>query len=238
MPREIEAKFRVSSHEFVRTRLKELKATCLGSVLETNHILDRPDGSLRGQGCALRVRVAEPLASDPPPSLGAESNPPESPLGKGGGQSGTPDSPFEVVPGGPEPPASACATSGQVVTLTFKGPREPGPLKSREEIELEVADASAMLQLLERLGYQTILSYQKDRESWSLDDCRIELDEPPHIGLFVEIEGPHECAIRNAQQRLALAQDSLISSSYVRLLMDHCRENNLSPLDLKLRSRA
>ena len=128
-----------------------------------------------------------------------------------------------------EPQALACATSKEVATLTFKGPRDPGPLKSREEIETEVADADAVLNLLERLGYVTILSYEKLRESWTLDDCRIELDEPPHLGLFVEIEGPNESAIREVQQRLQIADASLIRKSYVRLLADYCARHRLSP---------
>jgi len=143
----------------------------------------------------------------------------------------------EWGPSAPEPQASACADSRQTVTLTFKGPRDPGPLKSREEIELEVADASAMLQLLERLGYRTILSYQKNRESWTLDDCRIELDEPPHIGLFVEIEGPDESAIRHVQRRLDLRDADLVRESYVRLVLQYCSTHGLSPIGVDFASR-
>src|SRR3954451_20722409 len=37
--------------------------------------------------------------------------------------------------------------------ITFKGPRQPGPLKSREEVELDVSESASAVQLLERLGY-------------------------------------------------------------------------------------
>lgn len=53
---EIEAKVRVDDHEPVRALLKALGAKFIGRYVETNYILDRPDGSLRDRGCGLRVR--------------------------------------------------------------------------------------------------------------------------------------------------------------------------------------
>lgn len=53
---EIEAKVRVDDHEPVRARLKALGARFIGRYVETNYILDLPDGSLRDRGCGLRVR--------------------------------------------------------------------------------------------------------------------------------------------------------------------------------------
>ena len=40
------------------------------------------------------------------------------------------------------------------------------------------------------LGYSRVLSFEKRRESWKLGGCNVELDELPHLGTFVEIEGP------------------------------------------------
>ena len=77
--------------------------------------------------------------------------------------------------------------------------------------------------------------YQKRRESWRLDDCRIELDEPPHIGLFVEIEGPDPSAISAVADRLGLAGAVHEKASYVRMLVAYCSQNAISdravPLD-------
>src|SRR5437868_3732160 len=53
---ETECKLRVDSHDPIRERLVARGATHLKRVLETNHLFDRPDGSLRAAGCALRVR--------------------------------------------------------------------------------------------------------------------------------------------------------------------------------------
>jgi len=207
MGQEIEAKFRVDEHEHVRDRLQTCGATFIERVLETNHLLDRAAHPLRKEGCGLRVRttIADPVdASHSEPSTSIHTN-------------DSTDAPQRSAP----------ATVSRHTTLTFKGPRQPGPLKSREEIETEVADADALLHLFERLGFKALLVFQKRRESWALGDCRIELDEPPHIGLFVEIEGPDERHIRDVQAQLGLSDAHLVHRSYVHLLMDYSRRHAL-----------
>ena len=66
MAHEIEAKLRVESHEPVRRRLQALGAGLLTRALETNHIFDDPDGSLRGRGYGLRIRSALDMATNEP----------------------------------------------------------------------------------------------------------------------------------------------------------------------------
>ena len=184
---EIEAKFRVASHEPVRKRLRTLGATFLGRVLESNRILDRPDGSLRRVGRGLRIRST--VADDD---------------GK------------------------------TTATLTLKGPLRAGMFKSREELEIEISSPETAGNILKTLGFVSILTYQKRRESWSLGECRIELDEPPHIGLFVEIEGPGESAIRSAGSDLGLDRVGHIAESYVRMLMNYCVEHGITDRTLRL----
>ena len=119
-------------------------------------------------------------------------------------------------------------------TLTVKGPRLPGPLKKREEVEAQVDDAARAGRFLEMLGFVRVLRFEKRRESWKLGPCRIELDEPPHIGLFVEIEGPDEAAIRAVQERLSLAGESHVQSSYVRMLAEYCDRHDIADRVLRL----
>ncbi len=123
-------------------------------------------------------------------------------------------------------------------TLTFKGPRRVGDLKSREEFEVEVGDADAMTVVLERLGFHTVLCYQKRRESWRLGDCQVDLDEPACLGLFVEIEGPTGMGIRAVQQDLGLHGAKPISISYVGMLLAYCEANRVSDRVLMLASLA
>jgi adenylate cyclase class 2 len=108
--------------------------------------------------------------------------------------------------------------------LTYKGPNLPGAMKSREEIEMGVSGAEEAERLLNTLGYARCLSFEKRRSSWRLGECRVELDEVPHLGWFIEIEGPSEAAIMEVRERLGLGHQPLIKASYVALLIGYFRE--------------
>src|SRR5438874_2236790 len=60
-------------------------------------------------------------------------------------------------------------------TITFKGPRMHGTLKSREERELAVGNPKDAMALLESLGFSRVLTFQKRRESWLLSGCHVDL---------------------------------------------------------------
>lgn len=111
--------------------------------------------------------------------------------------------------------------------LTYKGPKEPGPLKRREEIEVEIDDPAAAGALLAALGFRESVGFEKRRETWTYGDCLIELDEVPYLGCFVEIEGPDEEAIRRALETLNMGREPLIHASYIALLVQHCERNGL-----------
>ena len=117
--------------------------------------------------------------------------------------------------------------------VTYKGPRQAGPLKSREEVEFEVSDAAAATLLLERLGYVRTLSFEKRRQSWELDGCKVELDEVPYLGKFVEIEGADEAVVMRVRKRLGLGERPLIRTSYISMLMSHLKEHGESRQDVR-----
>ncbi|MBU0717510.1 MAG: class IV adenylate cyclase [Planctomycetes bacterium] len=119
-------------------------------------------------------------------------------------------------------------------TLTVKGPRLPGPMKAREEREVAISDAQTAARMFEMLGFVCILSYEKRRETWQLGPCLVELDEPPRIGLFVEIEGPDEQAIRRVQTTLGLAGVPHVPQSYVHMLADYCDTHSIAARVLRL----
>lgn len=102
--------------------------------------------------------------------------------------------------------------------ITFKGPRQPGGVKIREEIEVGVDDEAAARRLLGRLGFIEHLGYEKRRRSWRVGTCRVELDDVPLIGSFVEIEGPDEATIADVQRRLGLADHPQELRSYAAML--------------------
>lgn len=103
--------------------------------------------------------------------------------------------------------------------LTYKGPAQAARFKSREELEIHVDDAAGALEILKRIGFTETLVYEKRRESWRLNDCRVELDELPGLGCFVEIEGPSEAALDASAGLLGLAGVPHVAGSYVHLLL-------------------
>ena len=102
--------------------------------------------------------------------------------------------------------------------VTFKGPQGKEELKNREEIEFSVDDGEAAAALLRAIGFEMILSFEKRRETWELDDCEVVLDELPILGWFVEIEGPDESGVMNLHQKLGLSDRPLIQTAYATML--------------------
>lgn len=108
--------------------------------------------------------------------------------------------------------------------ITFKGPRQPGKFKNREERELKAEDAEKAADLLDAIGFRRTLGFEKKRETWTLRDCEVELDELPHIGFFVEVEGPNEQSIHAVRELLGLADAPLTDMSYIGLIAKHLRD--------------
>jgi adenylate cyclase class 2 len=113
-------------------------------------------------------------------------------------------------------------------TVTYKGPRAHSNLKSRPETELEVADFHDAIELLEQLKYIQVLSFEKRRQSWELGGCKVELDELPHLGCFVEIEGRSEQAIKDVQKALGLAERPIVKTAYEGLMMGYLQDKGAS----------
>lgn len=114
--------------------------------------------------------------------------------------------------------------SPRASTITFKGPLQAGPLKTRPECELEVLDAARAGELLSLLSFVEFFCFQKCRETWRCDDCLVELDEVPVIGRFVEVEGPSREAVEQVCGRLELPMEGSIRASYLGLLISALRQ--------------
>jgi adenylate cyclase class 2 len=101
--------------------------------------------------------------------------------------------------------------------LTFKsaGYLQQGVLV-RPEFEVEVSDFGQTRQILEGLGYQVYSLYEKYRETLSLDDVDLMLDEMP-FGSFVELEGPSIQAVTTLASKLGLNLEKRITLSYMDL---------------------
>ena len=108
--------------------------------------------------------------------------------------------------------------AGQRHVVTFKGPRQPGELKIREEIEFDTNDAAATAAVLEKLGLSPALSFAKTRETWRLGGCTVELDDLPELGRFTEIEGPTEAAVLAVRSTLGLDDAAVEPEGYATLI--------------------
>jgi len=101
--------------------------------------------------------------------------------------------------------------------LTYKGAAltEQGVSK-RQEIEFEVSDFSSTQNLLEALGYEVSVTYEKFRTTYSFHQLEIVVDEMP-FGLFIEIEGPGADSIKEASDLLGLNWSAGCTLSYMAL---------------------
>ncbi len=117
-------------------------------------------------------------------------------------------------------------------TMTHKGPRQHGPLKSREETEVTVGTEADALAMLTVLGFDRVMSFEKKRESWKLGGCKVELDELPHLGTFVEVEGPKDETVMRVREQLGLADRPLVRASYIAMLMTFLQEHGKPARDV------
>jgi adenylate cyclase class 2 len=90
--------------------------------------------------------------------------------------------------------------------LTFKR-RLPSKsaIKYQQEEEVAVENGDAMATILDSLGFQPGLIYEKRRTRWKVDNAKVVIDELP-FGLFMEIEAPAK-KIKRVEK--LLAADSL-----------------------------
>jgi adenylate cyclase class 2 len=123
------------------------------------------------------------------------------------------------------------AAPGQTsAVLTYKGPRAGGPLKIRLEEQTALADPQAARAILVALGYAPTVSFQKRRESHMLGDARVEIDELPELGFYLEIEAPDEPAVRAACRKLGLADERAVTDTYAALVAAHLSEGGRTSL--------
>lgn len=117
-------------------------------------------------------------------------------------------------------------TKAETVSLiTFKGPTQKSPYKSRAEYETRVADVKSMQSILEGLGYRAYLTVAKTRDVWQMDNCEICLDNLPLLGCFVEVEGADETVIKHVLTQLGLGDQPHIREGYAAMTAKMEKEN-------------
>lgn len=109
-------------------------------------------------------------------------------------------------------PDHALFDAGEVLRLrkdtearvTFKGQGGvDGGARLRQELEFVVDDYDTARQVLEALGFEVFMMYEKFRETFQLGAVLVTLDEMPY-GNFAEIEGPDGETIQKSAEKLGL----------------------------------
>ncbi len=106
------------------------------------------------------------------------------------------------------------------IRVTYKGPADANAsVAKRTEIEFEVSDFNSARAFLEALGFSVTVSYEKFRTTYTMGDTEVVLDELP-FGIFCEIEGRDEDAIRKASTVLELQWQHRCLKSYLQLFQE------------------
>ena len=102
--------------------------------------------------------------------------------------------------------------------LTFKSPGQiVDGVISRTELEVVVSDFQTTREILEVLGFQVFMTYEKYRQNFRLNDLVASVDEMPY-GNFIELEGSSPDHVRATAALLGLAWNQRINLSYTALL--------------------
>ena len=101
--------------------------------------------------------------------------------------------------------------------LTFKSrpPVTYSGFKTNTEYEVEVNDFDTMDQIIERLGFSRAQIYEKWRETFSLGNCELCIDNMP-FGDFLEIEGDRG-DITRVSDILGFTFDRRITANYLEI---------------------
>lgn len=114
---------------------------------------------------------------------------------------------------------------GRRAILTFKQ-RIPtnSAIKHQREEETEVANAEKVDAILQSLGFQPSLIYEKRRRRWKLGKAEVVIDELP-FGLFMEIEAP-EKEIHRIEKKIGAEDLPAVIETYPTLTARFGKQRN------------
>jgi len=95
-------------------------------------------------------------------------------------------------------------------------------IRIRQEIEFSISDINSAQAILEALGYQIFMSYEKYRTVYFIDDSKIMLDELP-FGNFIEIEDVDINFIKKCAKILNLQWELKIDIGYLEIYNNLCK---------------
>lgn len=122
--------------------------------------------------------------------------------------------------------------------LTFKRPGEiVDGVAVRTEYEVIVSDFAIARLILESLGFQVYLTYEKYRQNFQFQQLTASVDEMP-FGNFIELEGGTPADVRAVASHLGLDWEARINLSYTALLSIYNQNTNRAIQNLSFESFA
>ena len=110
------------------------------------------------------------------------------------------------------------------ITSKSSAPKTSGRrYDERREEQTDIADFASMCRILEMIGFDKVLVYEKKREHWKLGKVSIELDRL-HGRSYVEIEGTKK-QIDKIARLLGLDWEDRESRSYYRIARERQRKS-------------
>ena len=107
--------------------------------------------------------------------------------------------------------------------LTYKGPRQAGPVKARQELTVRLVDDPTAL--LAALGVLPTVRLRKARQRFRLGAVEATVDHLEGVGWFAEVEAvgedrpASEAAVEAALRELGLAGRPRVAAAYVELAL-------------------
>jgi len=98
---------------------------------------------------------------------------------------------------------------GDKVTITYKQ-FDKLSLDGVYEVEIEVNDFEKAVELFKEAGLVHGSFQESKRESWTLGEVKIELDEWPWLDPYIEIEGPDEKSVKEVADKLGLGWENAV----------------------------
>ena len=103
--------------------------------------------------------------------------------------------------------------------------------KIRDEAEVKISNAKVFQKKLKTLNFKQSFKKEKIRETYRCKGAKVLIDKLPHIGFYVEIEGP-KIAIKKIVKLLGLDIEKAIPHTYVQIFNKYKRKMKKPNLDL------
>lgn len=120
---------------------------------------------------------------------------------------------------------------GNKVTLTYKQTTEH-EFGGASEIEVDVSNYEDTIDIFKKIGLVMQTDQETMRETWTIEDVEVVLDEWPWLNPFIEIEGPSKESVMKVADKMGFAwKDAVFGSvtvAYRKQYPDITSEDHIS----------